>query len=335
VTDVAHTRSRMPPAAMDRVLRCMLRIRVFEERLIPMLEQGEIRCPVHLYIGQEGIAAGVSAHLRNDDFAFSTHRSHGHYIAKGGDLRALMAELLGKAGGCSRGHGGSMHLVQPDVGFMGSSAIVAGTIPIAVGAALTIARQGRDGVSVAFFGDGATDEGVFYESVNFAVLERLPVLFICENNGFSTHLPDFKRQSNPDIHERLAGFRIQTARVEGNDAEAVYHEAERLVAAARRERQPALLECLTYRWYAHVGPTVDEDVGYRTRADIEAWRARCPIRKLKGVMTAAGVLSEESYERLDAEVRREVEDAVRFARDDAYPDAHEISLGSQAGEVMA
>lgn len=325
----------MSPEAMDRVLRCMLRIRVFEERLIPMLEQGEIRCPVHLYIGQEGIAAGVSAHLRNDDCAFSTHRSHGHYIAKGGDMNALMAELLGKAGGCSRGHGGSMHLVQPEVGFMGSSAIVAGTIPIAVGAALTMTRLGSDGVSVAFFGDGATDEGVFYESVNFAVLERLPVLFVCENNGFSTHLPDFKRQSNPDIRERLSGFRIPTVRVEGNDAAAVYHTAGRLVAAARRERRPALMECLTYRWYAHVGPTVDEDVGYRTRADIEAWREKCPIARLKATMIAEGIHSAESYARLDAEVHREVEEAVRRARDDAYPDVRELPLGTQAGEALA
>ncbi len=260
--------------------------------------------------------------------AFSTHRSHGHYIAKGGDLKALMAELLGKTHGCSRGHGGSMHLIQPEVGFMGSSAIVAGTIPLAVGAALTIAHQGRDGVSVAFFGDGATDEGTFYESVNFAALQRLPVLFVCENNTFSTHLPDFKRQSNPDVHERLAGFRIPTVRVEGNDVRAVYCRAGELVQAARRDRQPALLECMTYRWYAHVGPTVDEDMGFRTRADIEMWRGRCPIRKLREAMEATGGISAASYERLDDEVRREVEEAVRFAREDAYPDVGGLSLGT-------
>ena len=187
----------------------MLRIRLFEERVAELLaNEAEIKCPTHLYIGQEAVAVGVCANLRNDDYVFSTHRSHGHYLAKGGDLKALMAELYGKATGCSKGRGGSMHLASPDVGLPGSSAIVAGTIPIAVGVAMSFKMQKKDTISIAFFGDGATNEGAFYESLNFASLKKLPVIFACENNLFSTHMPISSCLADTDIYKKAEAFKM-------------------------------------------------------------------------------------------------------------------------------
>lgn len=314
------------------ILRKMLRIRLFEERTIPLVEAGEILCPVHLYIGQEGIAAGVCANLTASDFAVSTHRSHGHYIAKGGSLDALMAELLGKTGGCSHGRGGSMHIVDRAAGFLGSSAIVGGTIPIAVGAALTITTQGSDAISVAFFGDGATDEGVFYESLNFAAVMKLPVAFICENNQFSTHMPDFLRQSNPCISERIAGFKVETRQVDGNDARAVYETAREMIERARSEHRPFLLEARTYRWMAHVGITVDEDIGYRRKSDIDHWKSKCPIKRLRGELEESGVLRPGDYDTMRAEVAGEVERAVEYAHASPCPAAGSLAAAAPEQE---
>jgi TPP-dependent pyruvate/acetoin dehydrogenase alpha subunit len=302
-----------------RILTSMMRVRECELAIAEMSAKGEVVCPVHLYVGQEAIACGVCATLRPDDYTVSTHRSHGHFLAKGGSLPALFAEVLGKQTGASTGHGGSMHLTSPEVGFLGSSAIVAGSIPIAVGAALAARQLGQARVSVAFFGDGATDEGVFYESINLAVLYKLPVLFVCENNRFSTHMPDFLRQGNPDITARLQGFKIPGSRVDGNDAVAVCQAALGRVEAARNGQGPALLECLTYRWLAHVGPTVDEDVGYRRKADIEYWRGRCPIVLLRQKLEAESLLDDSGFERIERTVKREVLESIEFARSSQYP----------------
>jgi TPP-dependent pyruvate/acetoin dehydrogenase alpha subunit len=212
-----------------------------------------------------------------------------------------------------------MHLTAPEVGFLGSSAIVAGSIPIAVGAALAARQLGQERVSVAFFGDGATDEGVFYESLNLAVIYGLPVLFVCENNRFSTHMPDHLRQGNPDISSRLQGFKIAAFRLDGNDPVAVYQSALERVRVARSGGGPALLECLTYRWLAHVGPTVDEDVGYRRKVDIEHWRTRCPIVFLKRKLEMESVLDAPGYQALERAVKLEVQEAIEFARSSAYP----------------
>ncbi len=301
------------------ILTSMMRVRECELAIAEMSAKGEVVCPVHLYVGQEAIACGVCATLQADDYTVSTHRSHGHFLAKGGSMRALFAEVLGKRTGASTGHGGSMHLTAPSVGFLGSSAIVAGSIPIAVGAALAARQLGQARVSVAFFGDGATDEGVFYESINLAVLHKLPVIFICENNRFSTHMPDYLRQGNPDITARLQGFKIPGARVDGNDPVTVNLEAQKRVEAARKGDGPALLECLTYRWLAHVGPTVDEDVGYRRKVDIEYWRSRCPIVFLRRKLEAESVLDASGFEAIERTVKREVQESIDFARSSQYP----------------
>ncbi len=295
------------------ILEQMLRIRIFEECVAQIVTNKEIQCPVHLYVGQEGIAAAVCANLNNDDYVLSTHRGHGHYIAKGGNINKLMAEIYCRVTGCSAGRGGSMHIVDRNVNFIGSSAIVAGTIPIAVGAALTAKMKGTNRVAIAFFGDGATDEGVFYESINIATLFELPMIFVCENNRFSTHMPDFLRQSNIEIHKRIKEFNINTKRVNGNDPLEVYDAIKDMVFNARNQKGPALIECMTFRWLAHVGPTPDFDIGYRKKKDVEYWMDKCPIKYLKKKLISENKLTEKTYSMLEKNLLKEVEDSVTFA----------------------
>ena len=206
----------IPMATLRGMYMTMLKIRKFEEKVAELVSEKEIITPCHLYIGQEAVAAGVCAVLREDDYVFSTHRSHGHYIAKGGGIKALMAELYCRTTGCSKGRGGSMHVASPDVGLPGSSAIVAGTIPLSIGVGLALSMQKTERVSVAFFGDGAVNEGVFYESLNFAALKKLPVIFICENNLYSTHLPISACLANTDIYKKAEAFNMPGVRVDGN-----------------------------------------------------------------------------------------------------------------------
>jgi len=297
----------------------MLRIRIFEERAADLVEAGEIKTPCHLYIGQEAIAAGVCAALNRDDYIWGGHRSHGHYLAKGGDLRAMMAELYGKVTGCSRGRGGSMHLVAPEVGIMGTVPLVAATIPMAVGTALA-SRQRRDSrVSVAFFGDGAIEEGHVHESMNLAAVYRLPVLFVCENNFYASHMHLLERRAADNILEVAAAHGFEGARLDGNDVVAVYRAAASAVARARRGEGPTLLECRTYRWRGHVGPSWDMDVGVKRKDELKDWLPRDPIVQVRARLPAEGV-DEAELDRMDQEVRREVEDAVAFARQSPYPD---------------
>ncbi|HRZ40705.1 MAG TPA: thiamine pyrophosphate-dependent dehydrogenase E1 component subunit alpha [Candidatus Omnitrophota bacterium] len=311
---------RADDKVLEGILKTMLTIRLFEERVAEMAARKEVRCPVHLYVGQEAIASAVCANLNREDYVFSTHRSHGHYIAKQGDLNSLMAEIHGKEAGCSKGYGGSMHVVDVNAGFMGSSAIVAGTIPIAAGAALTsFLTKNNSVVSVAFFGDGATDEGVFYETVNFAALYKLPILFVCENNLFSTHLPDFKRQSNTKVYERVKNFKIRTRRINGNDPIKIYNASKWLIERIKRGEGPALLECMTYRWLAHVGHMEDLDVGHRKKEDVEFWKKKCPIKFLKRVLFRRGKISERQYEDMKKGVEAEIERAVSFAQQSPLP----------------
>lgn len=298
----------------------MLRIRQFEEMVADLILQGEINCPTHLYIGQEAIATGVCANLRQDDYVFSTHRSHGHYIAKGGDTKALMAELYGKVTGCSQGRGGSMHLASAEIGLAGSSAIVAGTIPLAVGAALAFARQKTDRISVAFFGDGAASEGVFYESLNFASLQKLPVVFICENNLYSTHMPISACQADANIYQKAEVFCLPGVRVDGNNVMAVFETARKAIEDARHGKGPTLIECLTYRWRGHVGPSDDLDKGLRSKEELDAWMAKCPIKALAPILLKHDIISESEKKQIDESIEREVAEALAFARASPYPE---------------
>lgn len=298
----------------------MLKIRKFEERVAELLQPpSEIICPVHLYTGQEAVATGVCANLRKNDYVFSTHRSHGHYIAKGGNLDALMAEIFGRVTGCSKGRGGSMHLSAPGVGFAGSSAIVAGTIPVAVGAALAFKLQRKDTVSVAFFGDGATNEGVFYESLNFAALKKLPVIFVCENNLYSTHLPISACLADTDIYKKAEVFKMPGGRVDGNNVIEVYETAKKAIENARSGNGPTLLECMTYRWRGHVGPNYDLDKGLRSKEELDYWMNKCPITAMEKWLLDKGFISGAERDRIHEAIEQEVSDALAFALGSPYP----------------
>ncbi len=296
------------------LLTSMKRIRAVEERIALRYGEQKMRCPTHLSIGQEAVAAGVCAALTAADLAVSGHRAHAHYLAKGGSMRALVAELYGKVDGCCRGKGGSMHLTDRAAGFVGSTAIVGGTIPVGVGLALALKQQRSDAVSVVFLGDAATETGVFYESVNFAVLKTLPVLFVCENNLYSVYSPLSVRQPpGREIHRVAQALGLSAQSGDGNDALAVAGLASGAVSAIRNGAGPQFLEFSTYRWREHCGPNYDNDIGYRTEAEFEAWRACDPIPKLEALLDAVRI------ETLNAKVEQEVDDAFAFAEMSAFP----------------
>jgi TPP-dependent pyruvate/acetoin dehydrogenase alpha subunit len=322
-----------PMALLTAMYTSMVRIRLAEERLAELIEGGEVRCPCHLYIGQEGIAVGVCSALATDDYVWGGHRSHGHYLAKGGDLDAMFAEILGKVTGCSLGRGGSMHLFAPQQGILGTVPLVAATIPLAAGSALAskLRKDGR--VSVAFFGDGAVEEGHTHESMNLAALYELPLLFVCENNFYASHMPLLERRAKDNIVETAAAHGIAGERLDGNDVVAVRAATGRAVARARAGGGPTLLECLTYRWRGHVGPSWDIDVGVTRKDELAEWRPKEPIIRLKRLMLAQGA-TEPSFLAIDQRIRTEVERAVMLAREAPFPSEDELTQHVFHGEKV-
>jgi pyruvate dehydrogenase E1 component alpha subunit len=293
-----------------QLLHATLRIRLVELRIIQLYPSDKIQSPVHLSIGQEAVATGACAALLPTDLVFGSYRSHAFYLAKGGDLRQMMAELYGKATGCCGGKAGSMHLAAPEVGFMGSSAIVASTIPHAVGAALAAKRRGTNQVIVAAFGDGATEEGVYHESLNFAALHQLPVLFLCENNGLAVHSRISARQSY-DLLEHADSYGIPTRLcAKGNDPRAVYDTVLAAAERVRAESRPMVLVVDTYRQMEHVGIGEDHHVGYRSAAEAEPWRRTDPLVNESALVA-----------RFTPEILREIDDAVAFAEESPWPGA--------------
>jgi TPP-dependent pyruvate/acetoin dehydrogenase alpha subunit len=311
----------MEPKTLKWLCYQMLRIRMVEEKIAELYPEQEMRCPVHLCIGQEAVAAGVCGNLSRDDYVLSNHRSHGHYLARGGDLKAMMAELYGKVTGCSMGKGGSMHLVDLSVGFLGATPIVGGTIPIAVGAAFGALMRGEQRVTVTFFGDAAPEEGVFHESINFAALKKLPVIFVCENNLYSVYSPLSVRQfEGREIFGLAQGHGVESYQGDGNDVIEVYKLAERAIRKARQGGGPTFLEFKTYRWREHCGPYYDNDLGYRTESEFQEWRRRCPIETLKERLLGDGVLCNQDIDRMVSELEAEIEDAVVFAKESPFPE---------------
>lgn len=313
--------SGQEPDRLIKQLRMMLLIRLVEERIGDGVTAGEIATPCHLGIGQEAIAVGVSEHLRPTDRVFGTHRSHSHFLATGGDIVTLLAEILGRDAGCSRGMGGSMHLYGARHGFMGSVPIVAGTVPLAVGAALAAKKDGRGDVAVAFFGDGATEEGAVHESLNLAAAWKLPVLFVCENNLFSSHLHIALRQPTSRVARFAEAHCIPAATVDGNDVVAVTEVVGEMLTAMRQGNGPAFLEAVTYRWRGHVGPYEDNDVGVNRSTDLALWKARDPVRRLSDALIAIGALDMEGLTALALDVRKKVEAAWQEAEQEPYPPA--------------
>ena len=306
--------------ALRKMLKTILTIRYAEEAVADLIESKEAVCPCHLGIGQEGIAAGVSSVLHNSDRAYGNHRSHSHYLAMGGGLFEMFAEILGRLPGASKGMGGSMHLYAPEVGFGGSVPIVGATIPIAVGAALAAKMDGKGAVGVAYFGDGACEEGVLHESLNMAAIYKLPVLFVCENNLYSSHLDIDLRQPTDSVARFAQAHRIPHRTVDGNDVAAVARAAGELVAAARAGEGPGFLEAVTFRWRGHVGPKEDIDVGVLRKPEIlAAWKKRDPLARLRAGMVTAVQLTDLEYQQYDAEARATVADAVARARLAEYP----------------
>jgi len=310
----------------------MLKVRLIEERIQALYPEGDMRCPTHLSLGQEAAASGVCLALQPQDYVISAHRSHAHYIARGGSIRSMFAELYGKSDGCASGKGGSMHLIDLSVNFLGCVPIVGSTMPIGVGAAFGAMMQNQKGfISVVFFGDGAAETGVFHESINFAAARRLPVLFICENNLYSVNTPLEPRQPmNRTIADLTRGHGIEASQHDGQEVETVYSAARDVIERVRSGSGPALLEFMTYRWAEHCGPLPDVHLGYRSQEEFDSWLARCPILLHRRVLQAAKLLDEASETRMRAELDREVDDAVDFARNSPFPDRSQLLQGVYA-----
>jgi len=307
----------------------MLRIRLCEESLVEPILSKEIRCPVHLCTGQEAVAVGVCTALEKDDYIFGNHRSHGHYLAKGGQMRELVAEVFCRETGCSRGRGGSMHLIDPSVGMMGAAPIVAGTIALAMGTALAVKIRNDGRVAVSFFGDGATGEGVLCESLNFAALKKLPIIFVCENNLYSTHLPIDEIRVSQKIFELGIPFGELSHRIDGNDVVEVHRAARKAVDLCRKGKGPVFLECLTYRMHGHVGPNDNiqgAQTDIRPAKEIEKWRKKDPIKKLERHILKNKVASRKELTEIHVEAEKEVLDAHSFARNSSFPREEELSL---------
>ena len=310
------------------LLRQMLRIRAVEEQIAHRYSQNRMRCPTHLSIGQEAVSAAISTCIKSSDFAISTHRCHAHYLAKGGDLKAMIAEIYGKATGCSKGKGGSMHLIDLSVNFMGTSAIVGNNIPVGVGLALSAQLQGTDQISCIFVGDGAVEEGVFYESINFAILKNLPALFICENNLYSVYSPLSVRQPHGrKIATMVEGLGAKVATGDGNRVIDCYQMIKVAVETLRLGHGPCFLEFATYRSREHCGPSFDNDLGYRSPEEITQWQRRDPILQFKAYILEQNQSLYAEIKSMKDTIDCEVIEAFEFAEQSPFPEPEEAYTG--------
>ncbi len=302
----------------------MLRIHKVQLRIESLYHLDEMKTPIHLCIGQEAVAVGVCANLNKDDYISSSHRGHGHYLAKGGDLKGLIAELYCRETGCSKGHGGSMHLVDTSVGHMGSSSIVGGGIPIGTGLALAIQMKGHNHVSAVFFGDGAADEGVLYESINFAILKKLPVIYVYENNQFSVCSRIADRQAGEIIFNATSPDNMFTKTVDGNAVLEVCEAAEKAVLRARNGRGPSFIECKTYRVREHAGAGSDAGLGYRSAEEIGFWESKCPVTAFREELLKEGLITQNDVQDMEKDIELEIDEAFCFARESPLPKAEHV-----------
>lgn len=296
--------------------RKMLEIRLFEEKVFELYGQNLVPGTIHLYAGEEAVAVGVCANLREDDYVVSTHRGHGHCIAKGARLDKTMAEILGKKTGYCKGKGGSMHIADFSISMLGATAVVGAGIPIATGAGLSIKLRGTDQVTACFFGDGASNQGTFHEGINMAAVWKLPVLFVCENNLYAMGTRQTQVMLQKDIAQRAVAYGIPGISVDGNDVLAVYEAAKDAVNRARSGDGPTLIECKTYR---HKGHSRWDPAAYRPKEEVEEWLEKDPVVRLKKRLLEDRILSDAEAAEMEREVARAVEDAVKFAVDSPYP----------------
>lgn len=307
--------------------RTMVTIRLCEESFIESILDGTVKCPVHLTSGEEAIATGVSALLSDKDKVFGNHRSHGHFLAKGGSVKELIGEVFCREFGCSRGRGGSMHLIDPQVGFLGAAPIVAGTISLAMGAALAHKIQGNDAVAVAYFGDGATGEGVLSETMNFASIQKLPLLFVCENNFYATHMPISETRSKDTIFDSAIPYGVETVREDGNDVLKVYETAKRAVEHCRSGNGPFFLEFTTYRLRGHVGPDDNiqgDHTDIRPPEEVAEWRKKDPIIKFRKYLLESNVVEQGEIDGINQNIENEVAAAHQLVRESGIPKVEEL-----------
>ena len=308
----------------NKLFESMLRIRLVEESIANKYSEQKMRCPTHLSIGQEAIAVGVCANLTSQDQVLSTHRAHTHYLAKGGCLNSMMAEIYGKASGCSKGMGGSMHLIDTSVGFMGSTAIVGNTIPVAVGLALEKKLTRKKSIACVFFGDGAIEEGAFYESVNFAIIHSLPILFICENNLYSVYSGlEVRQPVDRKIYKMVRAMGISAQHGNGNDVEEVARKVKHAKTMILKSGGPQFLEFDTYRWREHCGPNFDNNIGYREESEFLKWKKKDPLKNF---------YSENSQKYIDRKIdtiSQEIDDAHQFADDSKFPTLQDYNAAFQ------
>ena len=316
--------SSISKTVLRELYSMMLKIQRIELKIDELYCENEMKTPVHLCLGQEAVAAGVCIHLNTNDYVFSNHRGHGHYIAKGGDVSTMVAELYNRKSGCSRGRGGSMHIIDTSVGLPGTSSIVGGCIPLATGAALGSVIKKDNHVSIAFFGDAAVEEGVIYESINFAMLKKLPVVYVCENNFYSVCSHLSKRQANDEIYRRFEGLSIPGYRVDGNNVTDVYRTAGQAIDNARNGGGPSFIECRTYRIRDHHGTSSGVELGYRTQDEVDEWAGRCPVKNFEFFLIEQNIVTASEIKELAAFVDREVEEAFRFAKASPLPDEEEV-----------
>ncbi len=299
-----------------QMYRTMKRIREFESKAAELFAEGRIPGFVHLYIGEEAVATGVCANLKESDYITSTHRGHGHIIAKGGDLKYMFAELFGKETGYCKGKGGSMHIADADRGILGANGIVGAGHNIAVGAGLSAKYRGTDQVCVCFFGDGSTNQGTFHEALNMASIWKLPVIFVCENNLYGISMHQSRHQAIQDVADRAVAYNIPGVVVDGNDVLAVYEAAKEAIDRARSGQGPTLIECKTYRHRGHFegDPTI-----YRDPEEVNEWLQKDPIIRLREFMLDNNLLAEEDIKKIDEEIAAEIEEAIKFAEDSPFP----------------
>lgn len=302
------------------------RIRSVEEAIAKKYKNGKMRCPTHLSIGQEAVSAALSLSIKKNDYAVSTHRGHAHYLAKGGDLKSMIAEIYGKSKGCSNGKGGSMHLIDLKVNFMGTSAIVGNSIPVGVGLGLSIKLKKTDQVSVIFLGDGAIEEGVFYESINFAVLKELPILFICENNLYSVYSGlNVRQPANREIYKMVSSMGIESTSCDGNDPLLSYHSIKEKIDLIRKSSKPQFMEFSTYRWREHCGPNFDNNIGYRHEEEFQFWKKKDPLKKIE-----SEIIDKKFLKKIKSKINEEIKIAFDFAEKSKFPSEKEAYKGVYA-----
>ncbi len=306
------------PETVARVYRSLRLIRRTEEEIVRIYPSDKIKSPVHLSIGQESVAVGVIDVINPDDVVGATYRGHAAYIAKGGDLNRMMAELYGKGTGCGAGKAGSMHLVYMSQNILGMSAVVGSTVPVAAGYAHALKQEGKGRIVVCFYGDGATDEGVISETLNFSSLHKLPILFVCENNGYAIHSPTKQRWATEMLCERVRTYGIPATHLADDNVFAVRETAEKAVSAIRAGEGPQFMECKTYRWLEHVGTEEDYDDGYRDRDEYAPWLAN------DQVAAVGDMLADDQRQAIDEEVEKQIGEAVDFAEQSPWPEPEDL-----------